>query len=139
MPSTPDEVLSNFRRILIAAKRAEQLIGGARPRATSRHVKPTTVALEELHTGLVPWRLVTPEEFEVLRQEELAARERDDQTPAILAAPRPPVAVVEEPGLEEEELEELEDELEGPDFEGEELADVDVDEAVAEELLPTEE
>ncbi|MGE5236300.1 MAG: DNA-directed RNA polymerase subunit omega [Acidobacteriota bacterium] len=140
MPEPLVDVDSTFRHILIAAKRAEQLIGGARVRSTSRHVKPTTIALEELRCGLVPWRPVTPEEYELLRQEEMAAREKEDHAPAILAAPRPPVVAVEEPELEEdEELEELEDELEGPDFESGELGEVDVEEAVAEDLLPTEE
>lgn len=125
-----------FRHILVAAKRAEQLIAGARPRVDPKHlklVKPTTIALAELQADLVPWRIVSAEEYEILLQEEIAAREREEHAPAILTAPRPPVPVVEEPELEEEEeLDEFEDELEGPDFE-EELEEVT--DAVPDELI----
>lgn len=121
---------STFRYILVAAKRASQLIDGARPRIESRFAKPTTIALAELDAGVVPWRIVSAEEFEALRQAELQARERDEQPPVFLAAPRPVVPLVEEADVDEEE--ELEEELEGPDFEADELGEVD---EMPEELL----
>ncbi len=140
MLELPEGVESTFRFILIAARRAEQLVGGARPRIVSRHVKPTTIALAELRGDLVPWRPVTPEEYEVLRLEELAAKEKEEHTLAVLATPRPvPVVVVEEPEVEEEELDEFEDELEGPDLDGGELGEADgvevAEVAEADELL----
>ena len=122
---------STFRYILIAAKRASQLIDGARPRVETRHAKPTTIALDELEAGVVPWRVVTPEEFETLRLAEAQAREKEEQPPAFLQTPRPAVPLLDEADAEDEE-EELEEELEGPDFDAEELGEV---EEVPEELL----
>jgi DNA-directed RNA polymerase omega subunit len=127
---------STFRYILVAAKRASQLIDGARPRLESRHAKPTTIALEELEAGLVPWRIVTAEEFEALRQAELQAREKEEQPPAFLQTPRPVVPIIEEADAEDEE--ELEEELEGPDFEADELGDVEdmPEELLGEDVVP---
>jgi DNA-directed RNA polymerase omega subunit len=127
---------STFRHILIAASRAEQLILGARPRVTSiRHVKPTTIALAEISAGKVPWRVVTAEEYELLRLQQLAAKEREEQAPPIFAVPGPVVVPVIEPEAEVEEEEELEEELEGPEFD----EDLEVvDDAVAEVLLTEE-
>jgi len=121
---------STFRYILIAAKRAGQLIDGARPRVETRYAKPTTIALAELDGGHVPWRIVTPEEFEALRQAELQAREKEEQPPAFLQTPRPIVPLLEEVDAEEEE--ELDEELEGPDLDSGELGEL---EDMPEELL----
>ena len=128
---------STFRYILIAAKRASQLIDGARPRIESRNAKPTTIALAELDAGVVPWRVVSPEEFEQLRLAEMQAREREEQPPAFLQTPRPVVPIIEEADVEEEE-EELEEELQGPDFEAEELGEVEEmpEELLTEEVVP---
>jgi DNA-directed RNA polymerase omega subunit len=127
------EVESTFRYILIAARRAEQLIAGARPRVVTRHVKPTTVSLDELAAGKIPWRPVTAEEYEALLQQEAVSREKEELAPALFPTPIPalPVVVVEADADEEEE-EALEEELDGPEFD-ENLETVD--EAVAEELL----
>ncbi|MCC6131296.1 MAG: DNA-directed RNA polymerase subunit omega [Acidobacteria bacterium] len=61
------EIESKFRLVHIAARRAEQLMQGARARVESRHVKPTRVALDEVKGNLVRWQL--PETLS-LRQEE---------------------------------------------------------------------
>jgi DNA-directed RNA polymerase omega subunit len=141
MPELPQGVESTFRYILIAAKRAEQLIAGARPRVATRHVKPTTIALAELATDKVPWRQVTAEEYEVYLQQVVAAREAEEHIPVLFPTPPPILPPVVEPEVEAEEEEEvLEEEVEGPKFD--ENLEV-VDEAVADELLtedlPTEE
>ena len=134
MPELPQGVESTFRYILIAAKRAEQLIAGARPRVTGRHVKPTTIALAELAADRVPWRNVTPEEYEALLQQEVAAHDAEVQAPVLFSAVPPVAPLVVEPEVEEEEDEddELDEELEGPKFD--ENLEV-VEEAVADELL----
>ncbi|MFI5142785.1 MAG: DNA-directed RNA polymerase subunit omega [Thermoanaerobaculales bacterium] len=136
MPEEPREVESTFRYILIAARRAEQLIAGARPRVVTRHVKPTTVALDELAAAKIPWRPVSAEEYEALLQQEAASREREELAPALFpTTPIPvlPVAVVAVAEADEEEEEEvLEEDLEGPVFD-ENLEPVN--EAVADELL----
>ena len=135
MPELPQGVESTFRYILIAAKRAEQLISGARPRVTGRHVKPTTIALAELAADRVPWRSVTADEYEALLQQEVAAREAEEHHVAVLFPAVPPVApLAVEPEVldEEDEEDELDEELEGPKFD--ENLEV-VEEAVADELL----
>jgi DNA-directed RNA polymerase omega subunit len=139
MSEFPEEIESTFRYILIAAKRAEQLIAGARPRVTTRHVKPTTVAIAELAADKVPWRPVTAEEHELLLQQEVAAREAEEHAPVFFPVVPPliPAVVVPEVEVEEEEEEEaLEVELEGPKFD--ENLEV-VEEPAPEVLLPSEE
>jgi len=137
MPELPEEVDSTFRYILIAAKRAEQLIGGARQRVTTRHVKPTTVALAELEANRVPWRRVTAEEYEILCQQEIAAKEAEEHAPVLFPIPPPIIPAIVEPEAEaeEEEEERVEEELEGPKFD----ENLEVVEEPAPEVLLTEE
>ena len=126
MQKLPDGVESTFRYILIASKRAEQLVGGARPRMTSRHVKPTTIALAELGDGLVPWEPLTAEEYEQRREQELVAAEAEEQAAAILPTAPPELPSVEpveaaepEPEAEEEEPDDFGDDLDDADFDEE--------------------
>lgn len=126
-----NETDSVFRLVLLAAKRAEQLLEGAKPRLSDHScAKPTTLAVKEVEAGLVPWQVLSPEEYERLREEELAQREREREQ-VYVPPPPPPVSFAEpdEEEEEEEELEELPDEDELRELEG--LAD--------EELLPEEE
>lgn len=62
MRELPESIDSRFRYVLIASKRAEQLIQGAMPRNRSRHAKPTRVAMAELDAGLVNWTPTAPEQ-----------------------------------------------------------------------------
>ena len=140
MPELPEGIDSTFRYILIAAKRAEQLIGGARQRVTTRHVKPTTVALAEMEIARVPWRKVTADEYEILLQQEVAAKEAEEHAPVLFPTPPPIIAAIAEPEGEAEEEEEeaeaeSEEDLEGPKFD--ENLEV-VEEPATEELLPEE-
>ncbi|MGC8917499.1 MAG: DNA-directed RNA polymerase subunit omega [Thermoanaerobaculum sp.] len=122
---------ATFRLVLLAAKRAEQLIDGAKPRLTDHNCfKPTTLALKEVEAGLVPWRILTPEEYDRLREEELAKKEQEKEREQKFVPPPPPVvASFEEEEEEEEELEEpdaLPDDEELAELEelsGEELVD----------------
>jgi len=50
-----DEEKSTYRWIIIAAKRARQLQGGARPFLPTTSKKPTVIAMEEVRRGLVKW------------------------------------------------------------------------------------
>lgn len=130
MYQLPEGVESTFRFILIAAKRAEQLIAGGRARLAAKGVKPTSIALEELMAGVVPWHAVTAEEYELLKQQETLDREREEQTP-LFPTPLPVVAVAVEPEVEAEEEEEFEEDLDGLDFDDE----LEVDDPNAEDLL----
>lgn len=46
---------SKFRRVLVAASRAEQLMRGARPKIEAGKRKPTRLALEEVDQSMVDW------------------------------------------------------------------------------------
>ncbi|HEX9943439.1 MAG TPA: DNA-directed RNA polymerase subunit omega [Thermoanaerobaculia bacterium] len=64
---------SKFRRVLVAATRAEQIMRGARPKVEAGKRKPTRVALEELDHNLLDWGYgppPQPEEAEVPAAEE---------------------------------------------------------------------
>ncbi len=127
MPKVPEGIDSAFRHILVAARRAEQLINGARPRIQSRHVKPTTIALAEMQEGEVPWRIVSPEEYEALRQQELAPEASEDETTVFVRPEAAGAAAkddVQEPAEEDETFEE---DFEEPGFSDEDLEDVDDD------------
>jgi DNA-directed RNA polymerase subunit omega len=46
---------SRSRLVIITAQRARQLMQGATPSVTTKHVKPTTIALEEVLRSRVPF------------------------------------------------------------------------------------
>jgi len=46
---------SKFRRVLVAATRAEQIMRGARPKIEAGKRKPTRVALEEVDQSMIDW------------------------------------------------------------------------------------
>jgi DNA-directed RNA polymerase subunit omega len=55
---------SKYRMILIAAARSKQIQKGATPRHTSTTAhKPTRIAIEEIHRGLVPFEILPPREM----------------------------------------------------------------------------
>lgn len=52
----PDDAeQSTYRFIIVAAKRARQLQGGARPVLPTSSKKPTVIAVEEVRRGLVKY------------------------------------------------------------------------------------
>ena len=53
IPDDPEQ--STYRWIIIAAKRARQLQGGARPFLPTTSKKSTVIAMEEVRRGLVKW------------------------------------------------------------------------------------
>ncbi len=50
---------SNYRYVLVAARRARQLLSGARPTIETGARKPCKIAMEEIRAGKVKW--TTPE------------------------------------------------------------------------------
>jgi DNA-directed RNA polymerase subunit omega len=46
---------SRSRLVIIAAQRARQLMQGVTPTVITKHIKPTTIALEEVLRGRVPF------------------------------------------------------------------------------------
>jgi DNA-directed RNA polymerase subunit omega len=53
----PRDLDSKFRFITVAAQRAKQLQGGAKPRVDTRSRKPTRIAVEETLAGTVSWEM----------------------------------------------------------------------------------
>ena len=53
IPDDPEQ--STYRFIIVAAKRARQLQGGARPVLPTSSKKPTIIAVEEVRRGLVKY------------------------------------------------------------------------------------
>jgi DNA-directed RNA polymerase subunit omega len=53
IPDDPEQ--STYRWIIVAAKRARQLQGGARPFLPITSKKPTIIAMEEVRRGLVKY------------------------------------------------------------------------------------
>jgi DNA-directed RNA polymerase subunit omega len=51
----PQGIDSKFRFILVSAKRAHQLIGGAKARVQSESKKSIVIAQREVSAGLVPF------------------------------------------------------------------------------------
>ena len=58
IPDDPEQ--STYRFIIVAAKRARQLQGGARPVLPTSSKKPTVIAMEEVRRGLVKYDLHRP-------------------------------------------------------------------------------
>lgn len=78
MERIPQRVDSTFRYILVAAKRAEQLMRGARPKVEVTHAKPARVAMREVTEDLVDWDygpMPQPETAPALEDEAAAAGE----------------------------------------------------------------
>jgi DNA-directed RNA polymerase subunit omega len=46
---------SNYRYVLVAARRARQLLSGARPQVETGARKPCKIAMEEIKAGKVKW------------------------------------------------------------------------------------
>ena len=55
IPDDPEQ--STYRFIIVAAKRARQLQGGARPFLPTSSKKPTVIAVEEVRRGLVKYEI----------------------------------------------------------------------------------
>jgi DNA-directed RNA polymerase subunit omega len=53
IPDDPEQ--STYRFIIVSAKRARQLQGGARPVLPTASKKPTIIAVEEVRRGLVKY------------------------------------------------------------------------------------
>jgi len=76
-----DHVDNRFDLVLLATKRARQLVNGVDPLLPWENDKPTVVALREIAAGLVDDAVVNPpeEEVEIVIDEEMAAEEFPEQ------------------------------------------------------------
>jgi len=67
---------SNFRLIVVAGLRSKQLLRGSQPRieVDPKRRRNTSIAVEEVKRGLVPFRLVSPDQTNGVRSAELIER-----------------------------------------------------------------
>ena len=68
LPDDPEQ--SIYRFIIVAAKRARQLQGGARPVLPTTSKKATVIAVEEARRGLVKYYLTNVPEPEIVPEAE---------------------------------------------------------------------
>lgn len=69
-----ESIDSKFRFILIAAKRARQLQGGAKPLIHTTSHKPTRIAQEEVRAGVVKFELLPYAKHEEPAKEEAVSK-----------------------------------------------------------------
>jgi DNA-directed RNA polymerase subunit omega len=68
-----DHVDNRFDLVLLATKRARQLVNGVQPLLEWENDKPTVMALREIAEGLVDEKVVDPPREEIDVAEEIAA------------------------------------------------------------------
>lgn len=79
---TKNEIDSKFRFVILAAKRAKQLLHGAKPRIKSKSKNPIRIAQKEVREGLVDFELVEVKKEEILKPAEKGfIGEKTTQTP----------------------------------------------------------
>ena len=57
---TYTEIDSKFRFVILASKRAKQLLHGAKPKVKSKLKNPIRVALNEVRSGLIDYEIIEP-------------------------------------------------------------------------------
>lgn len=62
---TKNEIDSKFRFVILAAKRAKQLLQGAKPKIKSRAKNPIRIAQKEVRDGFVEYELVEVKKEEI--------------------------------------------------------------------------
>ncbi len=67
---TSNEIDSKFRFVILAAKRAKQLLRGSKPRLKSKSKNPIRLAQLEVAKGLVHYDIVEPKKEKVTKPEE---------------------------------------------------------------------
>ena len=60
IPDDPEQSINRF--IVVAAKRARQLQGGARSFLPTSSKKATTIAMEEVRRGLIKYEILPPKD-----------------------------------------------------------------------------
>lgn len=69
----PEKIDSKFRFVLLSARRAEQIVRGAKPKTEPGLSKPGTVAMKEIREDLIDWDYGPAPEVEA--EEDMPAEE----------------------------------------------------------------
>ena len=75
MHHIPEKIDSKFRYVLLSAHRAEQMMRGSMPKLPQEGTKLTTVAMDEIRTGVVQWDYGPGEEVPLADEGELVLDE----------------------------------------------------------------
>ena len=62
---TPNEIDSKFRFVILASKRAKQLLGGTKPKVKTKLKNLIRVAQEEVGDGLIEFEIIKPKTEEI--------------------------------------------------------------------------
>ncbi len=82
-----DHVDNRFDLVLLATKRARQLVNGVAPLLEWKNDKPTVMALREIAAGLVDEQVVMPQAAEDLAAIEMDAADDDELESAAQVVP----------------------------------------------------
>jgi len=58
MPKIPESIGSKYRFIILAAERAKQIQGNAKPKLKTRSIKPAQIAMQEIEQDLVSFEIL---------------------------------------------------------------------------------
>jgi DNA-directed RNA polymerase subunit omega len=58
MQNIPESIGSKYRFIIIAAERAKQLQGNAKPKIKTKSTKPAFIAMSEVEEGVVSFEII---------------------------------------------------------------------------------
>lgn len=70
MRKTYGDVDSKFKFVIVASKRAKQLLKGAKPKIKSRSKSPIRIAQEEVKDGLVDYEIVQKKKEEAYKPDD---------------------------------------------------------------------
>jgi DNA-directed RNA polymerase omega subunit len=70
MDHIPEKIDSKFRYVLLSAHRAEQMMRGSQPKLPLDGGKITTVAMDEIRSGVVQWDYGPGEEMPLVEEGE---------------------------------------------------------------------
>ncbi len=101
---TPKNVESKFQFVILAAKRARQLLKGAKPKIKTKSRNPIRIAQQEIKMGVIDFDRLAAASEELEPREQLLLSEEEEELEGL-----PPLSRVNEE--EEEEREEDEEKL----------------------------
>lgn len=121
MLETPELIIENkFKMAILAARRAKQLVNGARKKVDINAENPLTIAMEEISQGRIGFQEFVEEEIELSRMASLM--EKEEANAARMASLRAAVRA-----LSDEDDDESDDDDDDDDDEEEEDDDEDAE------------
>ena len=73
------DIDSKFRLAILAAKRAKQLVNGAKRKVDMRAENPLTIAIEEINSGKINFHILEEDEIFVRKQEGVEEAVEEDE------------------------------------------------------------